>query len=613
MKAGIIILSLISLSTAESAEEDPYGKEIQQAKNFDFRRVGKEIEAGDQLDQINRVDSDDLVISDAYASSSQVSEVVSRPTINHKKLSLKVEDDLIPPASLAARQAIVHEEEEEGEDEDTLRDLREVAHILTAAVDGSEGQEQKDLERKLWNLERTNPFLSERLKDLVATAVPELFDDDDDTEGKRDEQVGQRRTGVIVDGEGNRLKNADNSGWIPVLPGTKNYLERQRGSAGKAVLEEKKDDGLSGRQFKLVIRVEERDSYKPDFTDALPAGGKGERDEDVGNLPLYQDNPLEQGLYGQRQYVRKESVPPAPSPPYPSQRPPTSAAQTPSNYAPLPPSPTTSTVFEPPGQTTVYEARSPPPHLKTTPYANLQPTYANPQPTYVNHSPHPNPPPIPPPPKPTSPHIITPPQTSFIALPEPSNYKHEPFAETFPPSPSPINDLSNYIGNDEEYTPSVVTYVRTGEEPTAQDLQLNTLFFEDIEKLKEYGVDLALANDQHGIVDYVPGKSIVVPEQELLELDIVAASPPPPPLPPRTPAMPHIESDDFPNVVRHLSASTRSLPFLPQDMPEMVFDGPGRAPARGADVVADFGAHTGGSGAFGWYSDHPVHIKTDRK
>ncbi len=81
-----------------------------------------------------------------------------------------------------------------------------------------------------------------------------------------------------------------------------------------------------------------------------------------------------------------------------------------------------------------------------------------------------------------------------------------------------------------------------------------------------------------------------------------------------SPTMPHIPSDGFPSVVRHLSASSRSMPFHHQRVgPQLppgglIFDGRRRPPVRAEDVVADYGAAAGGGGAFGWYSEHPVLI-----
>ena len=82
-----------------------------------------------------------------------------------------------------------------------------------------------------------------------------------------------------------------------------------------------------------------------------------------------------------------------------------------------------------------------------------------------------------------------------------------------------------------------------------------------------------------------------------------------------SPVMPTIATHGFPSVVRHLSPSTRSMPFERQRVGPrtdggigagLVFDGEGRPPARAVEVTADFGAASGGEGAFGWYSDHPV-------
>ena len=58
--------------------------------------------------------------------------------------------------------------------------------------------------------------------------------------------------------------------------------------------------------------------------------------------------------------------------------------------------------------------------------------------------------------------------------------------------------------------------------------------------------------------------------------------------------LPAIATDNFPHIVEHISTYGITRPAAS-----------GRSLSVSDDIV-DFGAATGGNGAFGWYTDHPV-------
>ncbi len=87
---------------------------------------------------------------------------------------------------------------------------------------------------------------------------------------------------------------------------------------------------------------------------------------------------------------------------------------------------------------------------------------------------------------------------------------------------------------------------------------------------------------------------------------------------PESVRVPRIDRHGFPEILRHISTYSRSSPFHSSSSSEEAAQESLRKPRRRggghyhlvdhSPEVVDFGGATGGNGAFGWYSDHPVDI-----